>query len=255
MSASTVLLIESSGQLLALPHSQVREVIRAGLVTRLPRAPFGCLGTINLRGELVPVLALATLVGLARPPRGEALEQALVRGHLVVCTFNESLFGLLVDRVLDLKEGQIDALEAGASVLGPRSSELTKKFSKKPGFWSSNSYDAAMTLMLASVHALQANNVAKVADLTGAQIRDSMFKINDPAGEIILTGADEFAKAVNFIKAGTAINYQGPSGPMNFDANGNVNGRVARFKFQNGSFEDVETYDCVANRATCPLVR
>jgi len=124
MSASTVLLIESSGQLLALPHSQVREVIRAGLVTRLPRAPFGCLGTINLRGELVPVLALATLVGLARPPRGEALEQALVRGHLVVCTFNESLFGLLVDRVLDLKEGQIDALEAGASVLGPRSSEL-----------------------------------------------------------------------------------------------------------------------------------
>ncbi len=124
MTAATVLLIDSSGQLLALPHAHVREVVRPGAVTRLPRAPFGCLGTINLRGDLVPVLALATLVGLARPPRGEALEQALVRGHLVVCALNESLFGLLVDRVLDLRDGELHPLEAGGSVLGPRSAEL-----------------------------------------------------------------------------------------------------------------------------------
>ncbi len=124
MPAATVLLIETTGQLLALQHSQVREVIRAGLVTRLPRAPFGCLGTINLRGDLVPVLALATLVGLARPPKGEALEQALIKGHLVVCNLNESLVGLLVDRVLDLKEGALEPLQAGRSVLGPRTAEL-----------------------------------------------------------------------------------------------------------------------------------
>ena len=34
---------------------------------------------------------------------------------------------------------------------------------------------------------------------------------------------------------------------LNFDVNGNVNGRVARFKFQNGSFEDVETSDCLSS--------
>ena len=124
MPAATVLLLECSGQLVALPHTHVREVIRSGLVTRLPRAPFGCLGTIDLRGELVPVLALSTLVGLALPPRGEALEQALVRGHLVICMLDEGFFGLLVDRVLDLREGEIEPLEAGGSVLGARTSEL-----------------------------------------------------------------------------------------------------------------------------------
>ena len=124
MSAATVLLFESVGQLMARPLSHVREVSRPGLLTRLPRAPFGCLGTINLRGELVPVLSLGTLVGLALPPRGDAVEQALVTGHLVVCEDAKAPVGLLVDRVLDLKESELETLAVGSPTLGSRSSEL-----------------------------------------------------------------------------------------------------------------------------------
>jgi len=52
---------------------------------------------------------------------------------------------------------------------------------------------------------------------------------------------------------GKAIDYQGASGPCDFDARGDVVAQLARFRVQ-GQFVDVEKFDCVADRE-CPPVR
>jgi branched-chain amino acid transport system substrate-binding protein len=82
-----------------------------------------------------------------------------------------------------------------------------------PGIY--NQYDAVMILGLAM-------NIAP--DLTGTAIRDAMRKLQDPSATMVGTGPEEFKKAVALIKAGKAIRYSGATGPLEFDANGDVSG-------------------------------
>ncbi len=112
-------------------------------------------------------------------------------------------------------------------------------------------YDTAMTMMLAAMVA--AKGMEDPSQVTGAQIRDAMKKISDPAGELVGPGPDEFARAVELIGQGKAINYNGASGPMDFDANGNVLGRLAQYRAEEGQFVDVAKFDCVKD-ASCPSV-
>lgn len=121
-----------------------------------------------------------------------------------------------------------------------------------PQFWASNTYDSAMTIMLATYAAIVRAKLTDPTEVSGAQIRDAMQTLGDKNGVSIGVGAAEFAKAVTALEEGKGIDYQGASGPMDFDANGNVNGRLARWVYQNGKFEDVDRYDCVTNRMTCP---
>jgi branched-chain amino acid transport system substrate-binding protein len=109
-----------------------------------------------------------------------------------------------------------------ASVAGPtvdafkQAFEATYKTSADgPGIY--NQYDAVMVLGLAM-------NIAP--DLTGPAIRDAIRKFQDPAGEVVGTGPDEFRKAIALIKAGKPVRYVGATGGMSFDANGDVSGSV-----------------------------
>lgn len=54
----------------ALPLDRIGEVLEEAPVTRLPDAPRSVLGLVNVRGQVVPVLDLAVLLGL--PPLGGA---------------------------------------------------------------------------------------------------------------------------------------------------------------------------------------
>ena len=56
-------------------------------------------------------------------------------------------------------------------------------------------------------------------------------------GEKILPG--EWTKAVELIKAGTDIDYQGASGPVEFDAAGDVAGSVVEMTVKDGAFVEV----------------
>jgi branched-chain amino acid transport system substrate-binding protein len=110
-------------------------------------------------------------------------------------------------------------------------------------------YDAAMSLMLAAM--IASHDLAEPTAVTGAQIRDAMKLINDPAGTVIYPGAEEFAKAIDLVKAGKTINYEGGSGPMDYDPSGNVLGRLAQYRAENSEFIDVAKFDCVKD-ALCP---
>ena len=96
-----------SGQALALPAAAVQEVLRPRPLTRVPHAPPGLLGVVNLRGGVLPVVSLAQLLGLAASPPSPAARVVVVEGRLRV--------GLLVDSVRALGEaGNAQRLEPDA---------------------------------------------------------------------------------------------------------------------------------------------
>lgn len=86
-------------------------------------------------------------------------------------------------------------------------------------------YDAAFLLALA-------------IEKNGSASRDGLSKaLRDVAtapGEKILPG--EWSKAVELIKAGTDIDYDGAGGPAEFDANGDVPGTIVYLKVEGGKF-------------------
>jgi ABC-type branched-subunit amino acid transport system substrate-binding protein len=112
-------------------------------------------------------------------------------------------------------------------------------------------YDNATTLLLATV--IASAHLPDPSQVTGAQIRDAMFKLSVPTGERIGPGADEFARAVKLIVEGKDINYAGASGPMDFDPNGNILDRLAQYRAENGLFIDVAKFDCIASDACPPM--
>ncbi len=82
-----------------------------------------------------------------------------------------------------------------------------------PGIY--NEYDAVMVLGLAM-------NIAP--DLSGPAIRDAIRKVHASGGEPVATGPEEFRKAVGLIAKGAPIRYFGATGPVEFDAYGDVSG-------------------------------
>jgi branched-chain amino acid transport system substrate-binding protein len=93
-------------------------------------------------------------------------------------------------------------------------------------------YDAIMTLALAM-------NIAP--DLSGPAIRDSMRKIQVEGGTPVGTGPAEYKKALALIKEGKPIKYSGATGPVEFDANGDVSGPILIWGVKNGALVDEKT--------------
>ena len=62
------LLLPVGDDLYAVETALVREVVAAPALTALPTAPSSVLGVFNLRGEIVPVFDLASLLGLGTTP-------------------------------------------------------------------------------------------------------------------------------------------------------------------------------------------
>jgi len=63
MSTEQALLLPVGSDLYALPLGWAREVVAAPVVTRLVTAPAAVLGLFNLRGQLIPLLDTAALLG------------------------------------------------------------------------------------------------------------------------------------------------------------------------------------------------
>jgi branched-chain amino acid transport system substrate-binding protein len=76
-------------------------------------------------------------------------------------------------------------------------------------------YDAAMIIALAIQQAGSADRTA---------IRNALRQVANGPGERV--GPGEFARAKDLISRGVKINYEGASGPVDFDANGDVQGRI-----------------------------
>ena len=162
-------------------------------------------------------------------------------------------------RVLEALSSAVEGQEGTSqAVLGDGNSarvfsdDLQALTGQAPAFRDAAAYDAAMTLMLATLHAVKQNRLENADLVTGAMIRDSMRSINDRSGEPVDAGIVGFARAAHLIRQGKAIDYQGASGPCDYDARGDVVAQLARFRVEN-QFVDVEKFDCVNDRE-CPSI-
>jgi purine-binding chemotaxis protein CheW len=90
-----VLVFEVAGQKYALPTRDVRELVRAVAITRLPDAPAVIEGVVNVRGCVFPVLDVRARFGL--PSR--ALD---VSDHFIVASAGSRGVILRVDRATHL---------------------------------------------------------------------------------------------------------------------------------------------------------
>jgi purine-binding chemotaxis protein CheW len=86
--------VRVAGEHYALPVDRVLEVAELGAIATVPGAPPEILGVRNLRGQVLPVVTLAVVLGL---PGGDPT-------RVVVVESGELHAGLRVDEVLDVEE-------------------------------------------------------------------------------------------------------------------------------------------------------
>jgi len=63
-----VLIIPVNAEFYAVPMESVRQVMQRSEVTRVPMAPAGLIGVINVRGEILPLLDTGVLTGSGAIP-------------------------------------------------------------------------------------------------------------------------------------------------------------------------------------------
>jgi len=81
--------------------------------------------------------------------------------------------------------------------------------------------------------------IAQAGKADSAAIRDSIRKVLDPKGTVIHAGKDEFAKALQLIKDGKPIKYEGVIGPVAFDQYGDITGPFRLWKITDGKVATV----------------
>ncbi|MEO9651140.1 MAG: chemotaxis protein CheW [Roseobacter sp.] len=84
-----------SGQEYAVAISAIREIRAWTAPSSLPDSPKAILGVINLRGVLLPLLNLASRLGLSEETINE-------RNVIIVAEVNDAPIGLVVDAVSDI---------------------------------------------------------------------------------------------------------------------------------------------------------
>jgi len=167
------------------------------------------------------------ILGYENAGGGTILNQAIETGSFKQFVGGDGMAGeaLLANRDAKALEGMI--LTRAAPAGGPAYDALTallKGTNVAPdGVYVTNSFDSVFLLALA----IEKNGSADRAGLAKA-LRD----VANAPGEVILPG--EWKKAVELIKAGTDINYQGASGEIEFDAKGDVAGAIESFAVEGG---------------------
>jgi branched-chain amino acid transport system substrate-binding protein len=70
-------------------------------------------------------------------------------------------------------------------------------------------------------------------------IRDAIYKVTSKDGEAIHAGKTDFAKALDLLKAGKPIRYEGVIGPISFDQYGDITGPFRLWKITGGKVTTV----------------
>jgi len=187
-------------------------------------------GKADYRAELGNLVASQNLVILAyaNASGNTILRQAVESGNFTTFVGGDGMVGddLLAGIDPSAVEGLI-ATRAGAPT--GEAVDIYNAFTAE-GFnanatYAPQAYDAAFLLALA----IEKNGSANREGLAAA-LRD----VSSAPGEKILPG--EWKKAVELIKAGTDIDYEGAGGALDFDEAGDVDGIIVELAVEGGAF-------------------
>lgn len=99
-----------SDEIYGIDIMEIKEIIKPGNVTEVPRAPAFVSGILSLRGVIIPVIDMRIRLGLARS--GQAGKE-----RVIVVKNKNSLSGLLVDDVIQVVRVKTDSFEAAPHVI------------------------------------------------------------------------------------------------------------------------------------------
>ncbi len=94
-----------------------------------------------------------------------------------------------------------------------------------------SAYDAVYLIALAAQRAGVLDRVA---------IRDNLRAVANPPGEVV--GPGDWARAVELLAAGQEVNYEGASGSVDLDENGDVPGTFAHWRVEGGEIRDIRVF-------------
>ncbi|KKB80671.1 ABC transporter substrate-binding protein [Devosia limi DSM 17137] len=95
-------------------------------------------------------------------------------------------------------------------------------------------YDAAAVALLAMEQGGEAN---------GTVVRDSIRLITGGEGEVVNPGVEGFKRAKELIAQGKPVRYVGATGPITFDANGDVTGPYLIWGVKDDALTTLDTWD------------
>jgi purine-binding chemotaxis protein CheW len=100
----TLLAVSVGGEIYGILTDAVREIIRVGDVTEVPRMPLFLLGVISVRGAIMPVVDLRQRLGFTAATLGRS-------ARIVIVELEGQRFGLRVEDVLGHLRGVGRAIE------------------------------------------------------------------------------------------------------------------------------------------------
>ena len=101
---------EVGGKLFGVDIMRIREIVRGLVVTPVPKAPFGMLGVIDLRGQVLPLFDLRQRFDVDSLEIDEAKERCLI------VQVDGRVIGLRVDAVRDVLPLRRSELRLGTTV-------------------------------------------------------------------------------------------------------------------------------------------
>jgi purine-binding chemotaxis protein CheW len=107
--ACELVAFDVNGQTYAVNVGSVREIRGWTPATPLPQSPEYMCGIVNLRGNMLPIIDLASRLGFART-------QPSARHAIVVIQVREQLIGLLVETVSELLTVAHDAVQPAPDI-------------------------------------------------------------------------------------------------------------------------------------------
>jgi purine-binding chemotaxis protein CheW len=107
----------------ALNIMDIKEIIRPREVTEVPKTPEYIQGILSLRGTIIPVLDVDKRLGLSTADRGS-------ENRIVVVKWREHLFGLLVDRVVQVLNIPIGLIDPPPEIIGGVEGEFLRGVGK-----------------------------------------------------------------------------------------------------------------------------
>lgn len=107
--AFAVLAVAAGDELYGFPLASVREILVPPPVTEVPRAPEPVVGVISVRGRIITLVDLTTVLNLDTP-------QADPPGRVLLVDNGSELIGVAVDRVLQVYRIEQDEVEYTSAV-------------------------------------------------------------------------------------------------------------------------------------------
>jgi purine-binding chemotaxis protein CheW len=122
--------LEMAGERFALEAALVHEIVRLPVITPLPGAPPYLLGVCAHRGEVLPVVDLARLMGRGEARAGTRSRMAVVRvDGMVVALLSDGVEGLTRIKASLLEPAPVGATQRGAEYLAGVSTDPLGTFS------------------------------------------------------------------------------------------------------------------------------